>query len=185
MMKDKKGISPLIATVLIIGFTIVLAAVVMQWGGSFVRGLTEEQATKTEVATECLGLSFDINNAKVVSKARSCEDNADCDSGDTCTSGVCDSSTDQDKISFKVTSNSDKIIGSFIALLNKGTDTESLSTEVLNCEVAGFSTKTCEVNLGSTIVESNDKLKLIPMVSTADGNKPCTADAGKEHAITL
>src|SRR3989344_7876392 len=35
----KRGISPLIATVLIIGFTIVLAAVVIQWGGSLVEKL--------------------------------------------------------------------------------------------------------------------------------------------------
>ncbi|MBU1246318.1 MAG: archaellin/type IV pilin N-terminal domain-containing protein [Nanoarchaeota archaeon] len=31
----KRGISPLIATVLLIGFTIVLAALVFRWGDSF------------------------------------------------------------------------------------------------------------------------------------------------------
>ena len=38
----KRGISPLIATVLIIGFTIVLAAVVIQWGGFLVNKLKQD-----------------------------------------------------------------------------------------------------------------------------------------------
>ena len=33
---DKRGISPLIATVLIIGFTVALAAVIITWGGRFI-----------------------------------------------------------------------------------------------------------------------------------------------------
>ena len=39
--KQKKGISPLIATVIIIGFTIVLAAIVIQFGTGFVKRTTE------------------------------------------------------------------------------------------------------------------------------------------------
>ena len=45
----KRGISPLIATVLIIGFTIVLAALVMQWGSGLfenIRAGSEERAEK-------------------------------------------------------------------------------------------------------------------------------------------
>ena len=61
----KKGISPLIATVLVIGFTIVLAAVIMQWGGSFVRGLTEKQAVQTELQTQCIDLTFEITHVKL------------------------------------------------------------------------------------------------------------------------
>ena len=38
----KRGISPLIATVLIIGFTIVLAAAIFQWGGSLVNKLKQD-----------------------------------------------------------------------------------------------------------------------------------------------
>ena len=32
---SKRGISPLIATVLIVGFTIALAAMIITWGGNF------------------------------------------------------------------------------------------------------------------------------------------------------
>ncbi len=47
-MRQKKGISPLIATVLILGFTVALAAVIMVWGQRFTVGIqkqTEETAT--------------------------------------------------------------------------------------------------------------------------------------------
>ena len=33
---NKKGITPLIATVLLIGFTVALAGIVITWGGGFV-----------------------------------------------------------------------------------------------------------------------------------------------------
>jgi len=38
---NKKGISPLVATVLIIGFTVALAAVIMVWGQDFITGMVE------------------------------------------------------------------------------------------------------------------------------------------------
>ncbi len=40
---NKNGISPLIATVLIIGFTVSLTAIVMVWGRGLVTQTTEEQ----------------------------------------------------------------------------------------------------------------------------------------------
>ncbi|MBI2671599.1 hypothetical protein HYX16_01565 [Candidatus Woesearchaeota archaeon] len=54
---NKKGISPLIATVLLIGFTIALAAVVITWGSGFVERVTlttEERTTKSLVCTNDL-----------------------------------------------------------------------------------------------------------------------------------
>ena len=60
---DKKGISPLIATVLIIGFTVALAAVVMTWGGGFIREQTESTETTTSQALKCVtDLDFQIKN---------------------------------------------------------------------------------------------------------------------------
>ena len=55
-MGRKRGISPLIATVLILGFTVALAAVIMVWGQRFTTGMqkqTEETATtQMKCATE-------------------------------------------------------------------------------------------------------------------------------------
>lgn len=60
---SKKGISPLIATVLIIGFTVALAAVVMTWGGGFIRETTESTETTTSQALKCVtDLDFQIKN---------------------------------------------------------------------------------------------------------------------------
>jgi len=58
---EKRGISPLIATVLLLGFTVALAAVIMTWGMDFVETMqksTEETANvKVMCATE---VDFDI-----------------------------------------------------------------------------------------------------------------------------
>lgn len=49
----RRGISPLIATVLLIGFTIVLAALVMKWGGELFQSTTTTQGCAAESRLEC------------------------------------------------------------------------------------------------------------------------------------
>ena len=53
MTLSKKGISPLIATVLIIGFTIILAAMVFQWGGDLFKQVQEETGAASEAKINC------------------------------------------------------------------------------------------------------------------------------------
>ena len=63
-MKSKKGISPLIATVLLIGFTIVLAALVMRWGGQFFRQQTDVVGCESEGQIRCTsGVDLEIREA--------------------------------------------------------------------------------------------------------------------------
>ena len=57
MIKSKKGISPLIATVLLIGFTVALAAIVMTWGTKFTRDV---QKTTSESATSNVACAQDV-----------------------------------------------------------------------------------------------------------------------------
>jgi len=52
-MKCKKGISPLIATVLVIGFTIVLAALVMQWGTQLFQKTQEDTGKASDINLIC------------------------------------------------------------------------------------------------------------------------------------
>lgn len=59
----KKGISPLIATVLIIGFTVSLAAVIMTWGSSFVKNLQEETKLSADRSMACTQATFEIKAA--------------------------------------------------------------------------------------------------------------------------
>jgi flagellin-like protein len=51
---DKRGISPLIATVLLIGFTIVLAALVFQWGGGFFKDIMGSTDITTKAKTDAI-----------------------------------------------------------------------------------------------------------------------------------
>jgi len=59
---NTRGISPLIATVLIIGFTIVLAAMVLQWGGGLFKDIQDETSEKSEFSIAC---SSGIANTEV------------------------------------------------------------------------------------------------------------------------
>ena len=57
MKMSKKGISPLIATVLILGFTVALAAIIMNWGTKFTRDI---QQSTSESATANIACSQDV-----------------------------------------------------------------------------------------------------------------------------
>jgi len=60
-MKNKKGISPLIATVLLIGFTVALAAVIMTWGLDYIKKITKGTEETTEEQLKCAkDLEFDL-----------------------------------------------------------------------------------------------------------------------------
>ena len=62
MIMNKRGISPLIATVLIIGFTVALSAVVMTWGTGFVRSTTDQTAKSSQAGIDCSRLNFQVGN---------------------------------------------------------------------------------------------------------------------------
>ena len=62
---NKRGISPLIATVLIIGFTIVLATLVLQWSGDLFKDVQSDTAETSEFKIACasklVGLKVSAN----------------------------------------------------------------------------------------------------------------------------
>ena len=61
---NKRGISPLIATVLIIGFTVALAAIIITWGTRFVTTTQESVGKQADVSVACSGIDFDITECK-------------------------------------------------------------------------------------------------------------------------
>ena len=69
----KRGISPLIATVLIIGFTIVLAALVFQWGGNFFQSTTQETGKGAEQAMALTGLDVKFKNVTATNASLGCD----------------------------------------------------------------------------------------------------------------
>ncbi|MFH1839701.1 MAG: archaellin/type IV pilin N-terminal domain-containing protein [Nanoarchaeota archaeon] len=70
---NKKGISPLIATVLLIGFTIVLAALVFRWSGQFFQGTTEETNQEIEEVMVLTGVDIDILNVRAIDPSTGCD----------------------------------------------------------------------------------------------------------------
>ena len=60
---NNKGISPLIATVLIIGFTVALAAIIITWGSSFVQRTQRQVGEQADFSIVCSQLDFDIISA--------------------------------------------------------------------------------------------------------------------------
>jgi len=61
----KRGISPLIATVLLIGFVVALAALIMLWGGRFVREKAEKEGALSEKQLECENVEIDVASVDV------------------------------------------------------------------------------------------------------------------------
>ncbi|MFA4887317.1 MAG: archaellin/type IV pilin N-terminal domain-containing protein [Candidatus Nanoarchaeia archaeon] len=66
MIQTKKGMSELIATVIIIGFAIILAAGVVYWGTSFFKGLQDSTAKNSAISSLCAsGLSnFEVKASR-------------------------------------------------------------------------------------------------------------------------
>jgi len=60
----KKGISPLIATVLIIGFTVALAALILNWGQTFTQDIQDSTSESGEQQLTCAtDVVFDLQSA--------------------------------------------------------------------------------------------------------------------------
>lgn len=75
---NKKGISPLIATVLLIGFAVALAAVVMTWGLDFIRSTTDNVGKRTDEALKCATkLDFEITDVDCASNTVTVANNGD------------------------------------------------------------------------------------------------------------
>lgn len=62
----KRGISPLIATVLLLGFTIALAAVIINWGQGFTKGIQQQTEETSNIKIACASdVAFGISLACV------------------------------------------------------------------------------------------------------------------------
>lgn len=54
----KKGISPLIATVLLIGFVVAIAAIVMLWGKGFIEERTAKEGALSKAKLDCTNINI-------------------------------------------------------------------------------------------------------------------------------
>lgn len=62
-LTGKKGVSPIIATVLLMAFAIALGALVMTWGKNYIEDTTEEVSSRSLTARTCaLDVSVEVMN---------------------------------------------------------------------------------------------------------------------------
>ncbi len=157
-MKNKKAISPLIATVLIIGFTIVLAAVVIQWGGVLVNGIIGKTDISSDVNFKCSSLSNLAYSGSVTKTA-------------TTISAVVDNKNDQ-------------IIEGFVFRVYKSDnsidtkDTRTVTPSMGTTPLGSFSVGTYIVpyTLTGTPAPTLTQLGAIPIVKASDGKPyPCSS----------
>lgn len=59
---NKKGISPLIATVLLVSFVVVLSLVIFFWGKQFVSELIEKRGDVAAIKLECENIELEVVN---------------------------------------------------------------------------------------------------------------------------
>lgn len=173
-MITKKGISPLIATVLIIGFVIVLAALVMQWGTSLFEGIKEDTAVSSEVNLIC---STGLTNLKINSAVYT-----------TGTLAVTVDNSNEQEVSgflFRFHDNSDTVatqdtrISSTISA--SGADATDMS-------IGAFEVKTYTITqtLTASITDVNDygKVGVMAIITAEDGSKhTCTNE--KKVTVTV
>ncbi len=139
---SKKGISPLIATVLLIGATIALAALVMIWAQNLFQETTEETGSGIKAEIICSSqVQFNINSA----------------TGTTTPTTV------------RVTNNGERKIITFIARVYDGNGNIERASKVTGDELEGYGSKTysIEYSTGTTA----EKIELIPVVELDDGSE--------------
>lgn len=147
MREDKKGVSPLIATILLVAIVVVIAFLIFWWYGEFIQNeLDKSDATAEQVCMQ--DVSFGLSEGN-------------------CTAGTV---AEERIISFTVDNTGDVRIGSFRALVEGDT---SISQEIAQGVEQGVSTKLSVLvnrdELGNLL-----DVELIPMISAGGTTKHCT-----------
>jgi len=140
----KRGISPLIATVLLIGFTIVIAALVMIWGSNLVKERAEKIGAKSEAQISCAAkIEIDLKQAE------------------------CSNS----KIKVAVENKGTDSIDGFRARIHYGSDVET-KTIPLQPVLKGTSQRTIEIEYDNT--KNPTSVEIIPFVTKQSLSYTCS-----------
>ena len=59
-IKNKRGISPLIATVLLVSFVVILAIVILLWGKEYVTELMEKRGEVAAIKLKCENIEIEV-----------------------------------------------------------------------------------------------------------------------------
>tara|TARA_Y100000310_G_scaffold337122_1_gene423361 strand:- start:3305 stop:3775 length:471 start_codon:yes stop_codon:yes gene_type:complete len=61
---EKKGVSPLIATAILIGFAVVITSIVMMFGTDLIKDIQQKQGAKADLSLGCTRTSFEVLNVQ-------------------------------------------------------------------------------------------------------------------------
>ncbi|MDD4877921.1 MAG: CARDB domain-containing protein [Candidatus Nanoarchaeia archaeon] len=179
MKMFRKGISPLIATVLIIGFTVALAAIIMTWGTTFSKGMQKTTEATTEEQLACAqDVNIDLSSACIINDA-GCTENDDPISTPDC-----------NKIKLTIKNDGSKALESVSARFYiDGSQVSSVSplkntagTDTLTISAYGLETTEVTMPVGSPVEDKAELATLVEIVPVIKvGEKILTCAATKDY----
>ncbi|MDI6737592.1 MAG: hypothetical protein QME12_03680 [Nanoarchaeota archaeon] len=152
----RKGISPLIATVLIIGFTVALAAIIMTWGTTFSKGIQKGTETTANEQMICAQeVLFNLGSACNVS-----------------------SETGSGIVKLTISNDGSRAIKSFTARFYKDPNNVVVNSTFLTAPLDAFGIvqKNVSISLNPGQVKQID---LLPVVEIEGRNVPCPTTIDK------
>jgi len=151
--QKNKGVSPLIATVLIIGFTVVLAVLVINWALPFVRNLQETTEESSNIQIACAqDVIFSIRNA-------------------------CKSGTNQVRLT--VSNDGSKDIDNFIGRFSRSIDDVEQIKLDFSTDGNGITSFDIESSTASVTSEPIKIVELIPVVTISGKSVTCSTNIRK------
>jgi len=144
---DKKGISPLIATVLLIGFVVAIMVLVFLWGKNYIEELAQKRGLLAEKEQQCTQVKLEVLRA--------------CWSGRTVSELV-------------IRNNANLPIHKFV-FTAVGSEGQPVERTGADGKLGALETKTYAINEGELAVEDIQGVNIIPHLRVAIGRYvPCT-----------
>lgn len=165
---NRRAVSPLIATVLLIAFAVALGAVVMNWGRTFTEQKTAEVTATSDVATGCsLGISLKI--LEIANKPQICVGEWGANS----------------YINFTVSNEGSKKIDSLRIMIIGDSSTPTINNSVSNSSISEGGL----IKLSSPYVQSNvgtlKIVRVIPVIDTGGKKIPCTGSVLEKESSQI
>ena len=161
--KNKKGVSPLIATVLLIAFAVALGAVVMNWGRSYVEDTANVARERSDTEVTCTS-QVDIDIVDIDSVPQVCYN---------LTGGGANSPQVQFIVENKKTKRIEKIQARLIGSSSKVPIIQNLGN---NSNLTTSQAKFLNISYDSGI-GAPTQLKLTPYIKVGADTVPCAANA--------
>ncbi|MFH1315895.1 MAG: archaellin/type IV pilin N-terminal domain-containing protein [Candidatus Woesearchaeota archaeon] len=164
-LQNKRGVSPLIATVLLIAFAVALGAVVMNWGREYIEDTQKDVEIKSAQTSACI---IDVSLSLVKISDKPCYERT-ADGSDNIFHAIIENGDSTELTGYKIT-----FIGDEETIGNNGILTHEINDSIKQAEIISVDVE--YGNLDATII---DIVKIVPKlkISGAGGETFCTQSA--------